>query len=117
MPDLQTVFDRVKEKKQECRKIKSVYADALATSKPYQDLLEQVKDMKAKKSAMEAEIQTQFVSELDALDRMKADIEADTQLMSDLALTALMRGETVEVKDAETETAYEPVFSVRFKKS
>lgn len=115
MPELQEVFDRVKGKKQERRKLKSIYADALSTSKPYQDILEQLNDLKAKKQAMEAEIQTQFESEMQEMDRIKADIEADNQLMSDLALTTLMRGETVEVKDEEN--AYDPVFSVRFKKS
>ncbi len=117
MPELQEVFDRVKGKKQERRKLKSTYADALATSKPYQDVVEQLKDLKAKKQGIEAEIQAQFESEMQEMERIKADIEADNQLLSDLALTTLMRGETVEVKDAETDTAYEPVFSVRFKKT
>lgn len=117
MPELQEVFDRVKGKKLEVKKLTSVYKDALATSKPYQDLLDQMKDLKAKKQAMEAEIQAHFESELQEIARLKCDIEADEQLMSDLALTTLMRGETVEVKDGDTGNLYEPLFNVRFKKS
>ena len=117
MPELQDVFNRVKEKKQERKKLKSVYADALSTSKPYQDVLEELNTLKAKKQGMEAEIKAQFVSELEAMDRIKADIDADNQLMTDIALTTMMKGETVELKDPETDTPYEPVFSVRFKKT
>lgn len=114
--ELQEVFDRVKGKKAEARKLKSVYTDALATSKPYQDVLDQLKDIKGKKQAIEAEIQAQFESEFQQLERLKADIEADGQLMTDLAITTLMRGETVEVKDQETDQTFEPSFKVSFRK-
>ena len=37
-------------------------------------------------------------------------------MLNDLALTPLMKGETVEVKD-EFENAYEPTWKVNFKKA
>lgn len=117
MPELQEVFDRVKGNKAERRKLQNAIKDAQATSKPYQDVLDKLKDIKGKKQALEAEIAAQFESEMQEIERLQTDIEADVQLMSDLALTTLMRGNTVEVKDQETDTAYEPSFRVTFKKA
>jgi hypothetical protein len=114
--DIQQVFDRMKGKKAEARKLKALYKDALAQSRQYQDIMGTLIDVKAKKQAIEAEIKAGLESEMQELERINADLAADNQLMSDLALSTLMRGETVEVKDAETDQAYEPSFSVRFKK-
>ncbi len=116
MKDIQNIFDRLKEKKQERKKLKEAYVDAISNSKSYQDVVVLLRDLKSKKNAMEAEIWSQFADDLEKIERMKVDIEADTQALSDLALTTLMRGETVEVKDSETDIAYEPIFTVRFKR-
>jgi hypothetical protein len=47
---------------------------------------------------------------------MKIDLESDLDTLSDIALTQLMKGETVKVKD-ENEIEYDPIFSVRFRKT
>jgi len=39
----------------------------------------------------------------------------DNQLLSDIAMSQVAKGEKIEISD-EYETKYEPIFSVRFKK-
>jgi hypothetical protein len=46
---------------------------------------------------------------------MKADAETDQEMLSDLALNTLVKGETVQVTD-EFENKYEPVFVVKFRR-
>lgn len=115
MPDMQEVFNRIKEKKTEKKKINESLRDALANSQPYHDLVEELKRLKEKKKSMENEIKREFEKDLDKLDEIKIDIQTDNILLSDLALNALVKGETVEIKD-EYDTKYEPVFSVKFRK-
>lgn len=116
MSDLNEIFARITKAKKERKEIKTTYEDALRNSKPYQDVVEELKRLKDKKLSLESSIKADFQQEISKLDAIKQDIETDKQLMTDLALTKLMKGETVEIKD-EYDNAYEPVFSVSFKKS
>ena len=116
MANLQEVFNRIQKTKQEQKEIKSMYKDALTNSQVYQKTVEELKEMKEKKKKIEDQIREDFRHEFDKLENLKADIENDNLLLSDAALTKLMKGETVEVVD-DHENRYEPVFSVRFKRS
>lgn len=115
MVELQDVFKRINETKKEKKKIQDIYKETLANSKPYQDALEAFNAAKAKKQQVETSLKAELRSELDKLDALKTSIESDREIMSDIALTSLMKGETVELTD-EYDTKYEPVFSVKFKK-
>jgi hypothetical protein len=44
------------------------------------------------------------------------NIAGDNQLLSDLALNQLAKGEAIKIVD-ENKVEYEPVFTVRFKKT
>lgn len=114
--EIHEVFNRIKEKKQEKKKIHASFKDALQNSKAYQDVLEEFERIKAKKIQAETAIKAEFEAELRKIDELKTHLASDVQLLSDMALTSLMKGETVEVTD-EYDQKYEPVFSVRFKKS
>ncbi len=50
------------------------------------------------------------------LDAYKMHLKTDMEMLSDLALNDLMAGKTVEVVDKNNQK-YEPLFSVKFKKS
>lgn len=113
--ELQEVFKRINETKKERKKVNDIYKEALANSKPYQDALEIFNAAKTKKQQVESALKMELRSELDQLDKFKQSLDADVELMSDIALTSLMKGETVELTD-ENDTKYEPVFSVKFKK-
>jgi predicted transcriptional regulator len=116
MNDLQTIFNRIKDKQKEQKTLKAVYRDVQANSREYQEVLEELKVLKEKKKKLEDGFHSEMRAELDQLDAIKSDIASDREMLSDIALTQLMKGETVGVQD-EYENKYEPVFSVRFKKT
>lgn len=116
MQDLNEVFKKINEEKKERKRLQDMYKDLLANSKPYQDAVDALADAKAKKQQIEASIRAEMPTEMDEVDRIKESLDAHKQLMTDLAMSKLMKGETVEITD-EQDTKYEPVFSVRFKKA
>lgn len=115
MPDIQDVFNRLQLKKKERKKLKSALRDALATSKPYQDALDELRRARDKKKGMEDQIKAQFVDEIGEMEKLDYDLKTDSQLMSDIALTKLMKGEAVEIQD-ENDVKYAPVLTVKFQK-
>jgi len=115
MSKIQEVFNRIQEAKQEQKKIRDMYKDALANSAKYQEVVEKLKELKQKKKELEDDIKQDFHQEFDKLETLKADIENDQQVLSDLALSKVSKGESIAVAD-QNNVQYEPVFSVKFKK-
>lgn len=115
MPDLQDVFKKIKIAKKERKKINDMYRESLLNSKTYQETLDQLKELQAKKKRLEVQIKQDFRSEMENLDRLKQDIQSNNVLMSDMALTNLMKGQTVEITD-EDGVKHEPQFSVKFRR-
>ncbi len=115
MQDLQQVFLRIQENKKKLKDLKQAYKDALATNQQYQDLQEEIKIRRDKKKSIENTIKQGFTAEFVQMDDIKIDIESDQELVSDMAVTRIMKGETVEITD-QYENEYEPIVSVKFKK-
>ncbi|MSU75423.1 MAG: hypothetical protein EXS55_02840 [Candidatus Magasanikbacteria bacterium] len=116
MADLQEIFNHITEIKKKQKDIRSAYQDALATSLEYQEIAEKTKTLREKKKQIEASTKQQFAAEFTKLDDYAIDLASDQELLSDAALSKLMKGETVEVTD-EYNATYQPVFTVKFKKS
>lgn len=116
MTDLKEIHTRIRVKKDEKKKLSGIFRDVFDQSKPYQEVLEKLKELKAKKAQLENEIRSELKSEMEQMDRLKIDLQSDTVLLSDAALTMLMKGETVEITD-DNDVKYEPVFKVSFKKA
>ncbi len=112
MNDLQQVFERIQEKRKQLKELRQSYKDALDTTPGYKKLLDDMKSFREQKKNIEAGVRSQFASDMEDL---KTDLDTDMQMMSDLALTKLMKGETIEITD-KYDANYEPVFSVKFKK-
>ncbi len=115
MSKLQEIFDRIQKTKNEQKEIKAMYRDALKSSSRYQETLDELDALKAKKKEIEAGIKEDFAKEFDKLEVLKNDLVNDNQLLSDAAMTKVAKGEKVEITDANN-TQYEPIFSVKFKK-
>ncbi len=115
MSKIQEIFIRIQETKKEQKKIRDMYKDALVNSQEYQEVTEELKNLKEKKKKIENSIKQDFVKEFEKMDTLKSDMENDYQLLSDLAINKVTKGEAIEVSD-ENKTKYEPIFSVKFKK-
>lgn len=116
MKDIQEVFDRIKDAQKEQRELKKVIKSAKENSASFQKVNEDLTAAKHKKKDIEEKIENDLSSECIKLDRLKDDIKTDKELLSDISISKLMKGETVEVKD-QYDNDYEPIFSVRFKKT
>ena len=111
---VQEIFDRLQGKRQEARIIGRKYKEELATSHEYQTIKEQMDKLREKKKKYEKATKEQTGATFAKLDGLKLAIKQDTQMLSDVALTTIMKGEAIQVRDEHTE--YEPVFAVRFRK-
>ena len=116
MQNIQEVFNQIQIVKKQQKDLKSVWRDALAGSTELKELTEQVKVLKEKKKQVETSIKEEFSSELDKLDELKIELESQNLMLNDIALTKIMNGEVIELVDTYN-NAYEPIFSVKFKKT
>lgn len=116
MQNLQDVWNRIETKKQEQKRITAAYKDALENLHEYREVVEKIKALIVRKKQLEFEAKNDLGSEYDKLNALKKDAKLDKELLSDIALSTLMKGETVKISDEE-QNLYEPIFSVRFKKA
>ena len=114
--DLSEVFSRLQSYQAQQRELKKMYRDALVINGEYQELIQELDDLKLKKKKIEAQIKSDFKEEWDKLEGLKLNIAGDKQMLSDLAIVQLAKGEEVKIID-QNQVVYEPVFSVRFKKT
>lgn len=113
---LSVVFNRIQERKKEQRALRAMYRDALSVNGQYQEILQELEDLKFKKKNIEASVQAGFKEEFDKLEGLKLHLAADKQLLSDIALTQFSKGELGRLVD-ENQVEYDPIFTVKFKKS
>lgn len=116
MKSIQEVFNRISQIKKEQKNVKGAYKDALENSDSYQKISEELKTLKEKKKQAETLIQRDLGAQFQKIEDLKLEMESNKEILSDIALTTIMKGETVEVKD-EYGNIYEPVWSVKFKKN
>jgi predicted nuclease with TOPRIM domain len=116
MQDIQEIFNRMQSIKKQQKDIRSTYKDALDSTPEYKEINEKIKTLRERKKQIENTTKESFSSEFTKLDDFKIDLESENVMLSDAALTKLMKGETVQVTD-EYNNNYEPLFTVRFKKT
>lgn len=116
MADIQEIFSRILETKKKQKDIKTAYRDALAASQEYKTIEDKMKELRARKKQIENSIKQDFSGEFQKLDDFAIDLESDNTMLSDAAFSKLVKGETVAVVD-EYNNNYEPLFTVKFKKT
>ena len=116
MQPVQEIYARVQKAKKKQKDLRSSFNNALKTSMEYTEAQEKIKTLREKKKQIETAIKDQFAGELTQIEDLKIDIASDMEMLSDAAMTQMMKGETVAVED-EYGNQYEPVFKVTFKKT
>lgn len=111
---LQDIFNRLQEKKKQVSLIRKKYKEELATSGEYIRIREDLERLGAKKKQHETSVKQQAGANFARADELALAVKQDAQMLSDIAITTIMKGESVRIKDDHAE--YEPVFTVRFKK-
>jgi len=115
MKDTQEIFDQMQELKKEQKEIRRDYQDALETADNYEELKEKIKGLRDKKKRIEQTVQGKLGARYGRLEEIKDKLKEKNQLMSDVAMSRLAEGESIEIKD-EFNNQYEPVYKVTFKK-
>ena len=94
MVDVQEVYNRIQETKKKQKDIREALRDAMSTSAEYQEILEKIKALRVKKQQTEAAIRADFSGEMEKMEEYALDLKSDSMLLSDAAMTKLMKGET-----------------------
>ena len=92
-----------------------MYKDALSNNDEYSEITEKITELREKKVAIENKIKDQLGKAWEKFEDIESDVKAQRVMMSDVAMTNLMDGKTVEITD-KFGNKYEPVWSVKFKK-
>ena len=116
MQNIQEVFNHIREMKKEQKDLRDMYKDALTQADEYEEIVEEIKTLREKKKAIEERIQLSLGRSYEKLEDLKVQVEADKEMLNDIAISTLMKGETVEAKD-EYDNVYEPIWKVNFKKT
>ncbi|HLN18892.1 MAG TPA: hypothetical protein VK255_01850 [Patescibacteria group bacterium] len=115
MRDIQEVYNELQENKKSQKEIKREYKDALVNANEYEETVAKVKELREKKKQIENLVQSRLGARWDEFEKLKAKSEELNQMITDIAMTTLMDGKTVEIKD-EFNNSYEPVYKITFKK-
>lgn len=115
MKDLQEVFNDLQVAKKEMKDIRKEYKDALAQDAEYQTILEKATALRETKKHHEIAAQHALGARWERLEELKGEVKAYQEMISDISMTNLMDGHTVEVRD-EYDNLYEPVYVVGFRK-
>lgn len=113
MKDIKEIFEKIQEHKREQREMNKSIRDALKNSLQYQDINDEMERLRAKKAQI---IDSIKIGMGERMDLLKLNIKDHSQLLTDVALTTIMKGESIKLTDSEN-NEYEPVFSVRFQKT
>ena len=115
MKDVQEVFNELQIAKKEMKEIRKEYKDVLAQDAQYQEFLEKLNTMRETKKQHELSAQRDMGMRWEKLEELKGEVKSLQEMISDISLSTLMDGETVEVRD-EYDNLYEPMYNVNFKK-
>ena len=116
MQNIQEVFNKIREMKKEQKDIRDMYKDALVQADKYEEIVEEIKVLREKKKEIETRIQGQLGRSWEKFEDLKLQVDAEKEMLNDIAISTLMKGETVVAKD-EFDNVYEPVWKVNFKKT
>ncbi|MBU3924847.1 hypothetical protein KJ854_02835 [Patescibacteria group bacterium] len=116
MQSIQEAFDRISQIKKEQKNAKAAYKDALENSDNHRKISEEMKSLREKKKQIETIIQKDLGDMYQKIEDLDLELKGQKEMIGDIAISSLMKGETVEVKD-EYGNFYEPVWSVKFKKN
>lgn len=115
MRDIQEVYNQLQENKKEQKSIRKDYKDTLANANEYEETVAKVKELREKKKQIETMTQNRMGSRWDEYEKLKAKAEELAQMVTDIAMSTLMEGKTVSIKD-EFDNPYEPVYKITFRK-
>ena len=108
MQNPQEVFNKIQTNKAKVKDLKKAFKDDLESVSGYVDICDQIKALKEKKKQIEETTKSAWEKELTQIEDLTIDIKSDQEMLSDILVTAAMKGETVQIVDLKG-NEYEPV--------
>ena len=115
MRDMQEIFNQIQDLKQIKKEISKEYRDTLEQTAGYEDLKEEVKTMREKKKFKEDQVRASLGAHWGEFEDATAKIAELEQMLTDIAMTTLMDGNSINIKD-KNNVEYEPSYKITFKK-
>ncbi len=115
MKDPQEVFNELQRVKSRQKSIRKEYRELLAQDRAYQSAKEEYDASRKKKKLAEQAVQEQMGPAYAELDELKAERAALEEMLSDIAVSAVSKGENITIVDAD-HNEYVPCYKVSFKK-
>lgn len=115
MQSIQLTFNDLLIVKKEIKEIKQEYKDILVQDQEYQDICTKIGVLKEQKKQHEFSAQADMGSRWGRLEELKAEQTKLKEMITDISLSNLMKGETEEVRD-EYDNLYTPKYNVNYKK-
>lgn len=116
MVQLQLVYTKADEQKNQLAILKHSIKDQLESLQEYQEVIEDLEALRLKKKKIIENVLADNKKDVDEIDRLTLDLKSQKQLISDVALKDYLEGRKVEVVKADG-AILEPIFSVKFKKT
>ncbi len=115
MQSMEEVFGQIQELKEKRKEISREYKENLLLSTGYEELTEELKTLRDKKKVLENIVQAEMGSRYEELEEAKLKITESEQILTDIAMTSLMDGKNINLKD-KNNAEYEPSYKITFKK-
>ena len=115
MRDIQEIFDEIETLKIEQKEIRKDYKETLEGTDHYEETVEEAKVLREKKKQIETAVQGQMGARYQRFEDIKSKIAELQEMLTDVAMTTLMDGKTISLKD-KNQNEYEPVYKITFKK-
>lgn len=114
MANIREVLDRLEKCKAERKIIKEALGQMLLGSAAWVKCNDEVTNEKARLKSIRESVLSSAQSDVDELERLNLEIKNDTEVLSDIALTIIMKGETIDLQDSDGKK-YEAKLKVDFK--
>lgn len=109
-----SVIERLKEDKKRRKEIKAMLREAREQNASWVKIKEEMDEARARLKRVEQAIDADYKAEVEELEKLNLSIKNDNEVLSDIALTMLMKGENIDIQDSEG-NKYEPKTRVTFK--
>ncbi|PIP28313.1 MAG: hypothetical protein COX29_01840 [Candidatus Moranbacteria bacterium CG23_combo_of_CG06-09_8_20_14_all_35_22] len=115
MRDIQEIWSEIEKLKIEQKEIRKDYKEALSDADNYEKTVEEAKVLREKKKQIETIVQGRMGLRYNRFEEIKNKISELQEMLTDVAMTNLMDGKTISIKD-QNQNEYEPIYRITFKK-
>jgi len=114
MKKIQNLYNQIQKSKKEKKELFDIYKQELIESSKYQELLENLRELRAEKKQVELSIKEDLIDEFGKIETLKLDIQNDELNLSDLVLEKLINSEEVVIYNKNNKRV-ETIFAVKLK--